>query len=210
MFSALLFVLLLTSGEGTASTNEDVLLSKTRQLTFEGLRSGEGYFNADGTAIIFQSERQEGNPFYQIYHMDLETGDTVRVSPGHGKTTCAWIHPDNERLLFASTHLDPQAVTRQKEELDLRASGKQRRYAWDYDEHFDLFEGKPGSTEYQQLTREKGYDAEALPCIHIPPHHPGKIVSTIISLHQSATKHRNRGNQTVGTLHMKSTESSHR
>ena len=73
-----------------------------RQLTFEGRRSGEGYYNADGSLMVFQSEREKGNPFYQIYLMDLETGDVERVSPGHGKTTCAWIHPDNDRVLFAN------------------------------------------------------------------------------------------------------------
>lgn len=146
-----------TSSEG----NESQLLDKVRQLTFEGKRSGEGYFSADGKAIVFQSEREQDNPFYQIYHMDLESGDTVRVSPGHGKTTCAWIHPDGRKVLFASTQLDPAARDKQREELELRASGKQRRYAWDYDEHFDLFVRELGSETYRQLTHERGYDAEA-------------------------------------------------
>ena len=88
---------------------EATYLSNIHQLTFEGKRSGEGYFNADGTKMIFQSEREEGNPFYQIYLMDLETGDQERISPGVGKTTCAWIHPDGKHLLFARTHTDPQS-----------------------------------------------------------------------------------------------------
>ena len=49
-------------------------LSNTRQLTFEGRRSGEAYFSPDGKALIFQSEREPGNPFFQIYLMDLDTG----------------------------------------------------------------------------------------------------------------------------------------
>ena len=69
---------------------EDQFLSRVRQLTFEGRRSGEGYFSPDGKNIIFQSERENGNPFYQIYTMSLETGDVLRVSPGTGKTTCAF------------------------------------------------------------------------------------------------------------------------
>ena len=76
---------------------EAELLTKTHQVTFEGLRAGEGYFSADGRLLVFQSEREPGNPFYQIYLMDLETGDTQRISPGYGKTTCAWIHPDGKR-----------------------------------------------------------------------------------------------------------------
>ena len=40
-----------------APDNEALLMSKTRQLTFEGRRAGEGYFSADGTRMVFQSER---------------------------------------------------------------------------------------------------------------------------------------------------------
>ena len=65
------------------------LLFNTRQLTFAGRRAGEGYFSADGRRMIFQSERDATNPFYQIHLLDLETGDIERLSPGHGKTTCA-------------------------------------------------------------------------------------------------------------------------
>ena len=34
---------------------EDQFLSRVRQLTLEGQRSGVGYFSADGKNIIFQS-----------------------------------------------------------------------------------------------------------------------------------------------------------
>ena len=102
--------------------NESLLLSKTRQLTFEGRRAGEGYFSADGSRMVFQSERDAANPFYQIYVTDLETGDIEKVSPGYGKTTCAWIHPSGERVLFASTQHDTEARSKQKQELELRES----------------------------------------------------------------------------------------
>ena len=97
---------------------ESQFLSRVRQLTLEGRRSGEGYFSSNGNRIIFQSEREKGNPFYQIYTMSLETGDVARVSPGSGKTTCAFFHPNGERVLFASTHVDPKAVDKQKAELN--------------------------------------------------------------------------------------------
>ncbi len=88
----LLFVLassvFCTAADGDAA-KEARFLKNTRQLIYEGKRSGEGYFSRDGKRLIFQSEREEGNPFYQIYLLDLETGDTERVSPGKGKTTWA-------------------------------------------------------------------------------------------------------------------------
>ena len=139
---------------------EAVLLSNTRQLTFEGRRAGEGYFSADGSLMAFQSERDSSNPFFQIYLMDLEFGDVQRISPGHGKTTCSWVHPSGEKVLYASTHLDPEAKAKQAAELKAREEGKERRYSWDYDHHFDLFETHAETGKTTRLTTEKGYDAE--------------------------------------------------
>ncbi len=153
------------TADGKAKANDPVaeeakLLGATRQLTFEGKRSGEGYFSADGSKLIFQSEREQDNPFYQIYLMDLETGDTERVSPGFGKTTCAWIKPDEKKVMFASTQGDPAAREKQKAELDFRASGKERRYSWDYDENYEIYDYDLDSKKYRNLTDAEGYDAE--------------------------------------------------
>jgi Tol biopolymer transport system component len=143
-----------------AAIREAQLLSGTRQLTFEGRRAGEGYFNKDGSQLVFQSEREPGNPFFQIYVMDLKTGDTQRVSPGRGKTTCAWIHPDGNKVLFASTHDDESAADKQRAEIQLRQSGKQPRYAWDFDDHFEIYEFDRNTRQYRNLTHTRGYDAE--------------------------------------------------
>ena len=141
-------------------SEESILLDGIRQLTFEGKRAGEGYFSADGTKMVFQSEREEGNPFYQIYLLDLETGDTTRISPGFGKTTCAWIHPDGKRVLFASTHEDADAKKKQEEEIAIREAGTARKYSWDYDEHYEIYEYDLETGEYTNLTGTRGYDAE--------------------------------------------------
>ncbi len=139
---------------------EAEFLGGIRQLTFAGKRAGEGYFSADGTKLIFQSEREEDNPFFQIYLMDLETGDIERVSPGHGKTTCAWIHPDGTKVMFASTQDDPEAKAEQAAEFKMREEGTQRRYSWDYDEYFEIYEYDLAAKTWTNLTNAKGYDAE--------------------------------------------------
>ncbi|MCW0217807.1 MAG: peptidase M28, partial [Prosthecobacter sp.] len=149
--------LILTSA--FAQTEADYL-TNIRQLTFEGRRAGEGYFNAEGTQMVFQSEREAGNPFYQIYLMDLETGDQERISPGMGKTSCAWIHPDGKRILFASTHADPKSKDLQDAEYKERASSRVRRYSWDYDEHYDIWEYTLADKALKNLTHTLGYDAE--------------------------------------------------
>jgi hypothetical protein len=63
-------------------------------------------------------------------------------------------------VLFASTHLDSEAKAKQKAELDFRASGRQRRYSWDYDEQMDIFSAKRNGSQIQRLTTSPGYDAE--------------------------------------------------
>lgn len=143
-----------------AKTAESHWVDQVRQITFGGLRAGEGYFSRDGGTMVFQSERDPANPFYQIHLMDLANGDIQRISPGSGKTTCAWIHPDDNRVLFASTHHDPESVALQEKELEFRRSGQQRRYAWDYDPAFELYEYDLAKREYRRLTETRGYDAE--------------------------------------------------
>ncbi len=148
------------AAETDDASREASFLSNTRQLTFGGKRAGEGYFSADGKQLIFQDEREPENPFYQIYILSLETGDSHRVTPGIGKTTCAFFRADGQRVMFASTHLDPDAVQKQKEEIEFRASGKERRYSWDYDETYDIFSSKPDGSDMKRLTDARGYDAE--------------------------------------------------
>ena len=148
-----------------SENHESDFLTRIRRLTVEGRRAGEGYWSPNGKKLVFQSEREPGNPFYQIYTVDLTTGDTTRISPGYGKTTCSFFRPGTNEIEFASTHHDPKSKQYQQEELDFRASGKQRRYSWDYDPEFEIYTYKPGATPsapptYTRLTNARGYDAE--------------------------------------------------
>ncbi len=136
------------------------LLTEQRQITFVGPRSGEGYFSADGKKIIFQSEREPGNPFYQMYIVDLKTGQTSRVSPGEGKTTCGWVHPDLKKVMWSSTHLDPKNKEKVKSEFAERAKPVKGRYSWSFDDQFDIFESNLQGKAVKRLTKELGYDAE--------------------------------------------------
>jgi hypothetical protein len=139
---------------------EDQFLSNTQQLITESLRSGEGYFGADGSRFIFQSEVPGDNPFYQIYVRDLATGATNRVSPGIGLTTCSWIHPTLDRVMFSSTHEDPDALNKQAEEIRIRESGVERPYGWDYDRHYEIYQANADGSNIINLTNSDGYDAE--------------------------------------------------
>src|SRR5438132_2306388 len=145
---------------------EAVCLSNIRQVTKDFVRAGEGYFSPDGAQIIFQAEEKEsGNPFYQIFVMDLQTGRYRRVSPGVGKTTCSFFRPDGKKIIFASSHLDPEAKKKQEDETkkredDAKAGKRRPRYQWDFEPWMDIFEANPDGTGLKRLTDRKGYVAE--------------------------------------------------
>jgi Tol biopolymer transport system component len=143
------------------ANQEREYLTRVRRLTVEGKRAGEGYWAPDGKRLVFQSERDASNPFYQIYVLDFATGETKRISPGIGKTTCAFFRPGTDQILFASTHHDPKSKQYQDEELAFRASGKERRYAWDYDTEMEIYAFAEKTGALTRLTNAKGYDAEA-------------------------------------------------
>ena len=151
----------LTGQTAADSSGEREFLTRIRRLTVEGRRAGEGYWSPDGRRIVFQSEREPDNPFYQIYVMDLGTGDVRRISPGAGKTTCAFFRPNSDQILFSSTHADPKSKQLQDEEIAFRASGQQRRYSWDYDPQMDIYAYGEKSGNVTRLTQVQGYDAEA-------------------------------------------------
>lgn len=151
----------LAAQQATSDNPERQFLQRVRRLTVEGRRAGEGYWSPDGRRLVFQSEREPGNPFYQIYTVNLTDGQTFRISPGMGKTTCAFFRPGSDQILFSSTHHDPNSKKLQDEELAFRASGKERRYAWDYDPEMEIYAVSEKTKEIQRLTTARGYDAEA-------------------------------------------------
>lgn len=135
----------------------------------EGMpKAGEGYFSPDGRRICYQAV-PDGYPFYQIYVQDFDAtaprpAVPRRVSSGRGRTTCSWFSPDGTRLLFASSHLDPdldgtEKAARAQAEEDAR-TGRRRRYQWDFDPAMDLFTASLDGSDLVRLTKEPGYDAE--------------------------------------------------
>lgn len=164
MWSLCACVLLVGQGGENWEKQEAAYLKNIRQVTHDFVRAGEGYFSPDGTRIIFQAEEKGENPFYQMFVMDLKSGATRRVSTGAGKTTCGYFHPTEDKILFASSHLDPEAAKHYALEHKLREEErkekKRRRYVWDFDVHMEIFEAKPDGSKLKRLTDAKGYDAE--------------------------------------------------
>ncbi|MBX9790044.1 MAG: biopolymer transporter Tol [Pirellulales bacterium] len=142
---------------------EGNFLANVRQVTKGFIKAGEGYFSPDGKEIVYQAITPD-YVFYQIFMQPLAGGSPRRVSTGRGRTTCAYFSPDNRRILFASSHLDPklsetEAAARAQEAEDAR-SGRKRRYDWPFDPYSDIFEVDRDGGDLRQLTTELGYDAE--------------------------------------------------
>jgi TolB protein len=162
---AWLCCLLLAAQATDWEKQEAVHLSNIRQVTRDFVKAGEGYFSPDGKKIIFQAEEKDtGNPFYQIFVMDLASGRAQRVSSGIGRTTCSYFSPDGKKIIFASSHLDPDPAKHYAEEFkqreEERREGKRRRYQWDFDPYMDIFEGDLDGSHLKRLTTAPGYDAE--------------------------------------------------
>ncbi|MCH8146532.1 MAG: PD40 domain-containing protein [Planctomycetes bacterium] len=135
--------------------DEHKYLTNIVQLTRQEMgfvNAGEAYFSPDMKSIIFQAT-PTGQSDYQIYTMDLDTAATRMVSTGKGACTCAFFHPSGKKIIFASTHLAPEA-TKPDPEKD------RDDYAWKFHEHMDIFEANPDGSDLKQLTRSPGYDAE--------------------------------------------------
>src|SRR5262245_31964061 len=132
-------------------------LANIKQVTSDFVRAGEGYFSPDGRTVIYQAEeKNSGNPFYQIFTQDLATGKSIRVSPGQGRTTCAYFHPNGKKIIFASGHTHPDLKKEYAEELERREeerrTGKRRRYTWDFDPHVKIYEANPDGSGLKCLT----------------------------------------------------------
>lgn len=152
-----------TAEEPSLSEAEGKYLTNFRQVTSGFVKAGEGYFSPDGQTIIYQAVPRQ-YPFYQIYTQPLEGGEPKLVSTGRGRTTCAYFAPDGKKIIFASSHTDPNmkqtedAAIRQAEE-DAK-SGTRRRYSWDFDPHSDIYQANPDGSNLERLTKSAGYDAE--------------------------------------------------
>ena len=100
-----MYALLLSCAAGLGAAPQDDWnaaeskhLKNVKQVTSSFVRAGEGYFSPDGKQIVYQAEEKDGgNPFYQIFVQDLASGKFRRVSPGLGRTTCAFFHPNGKR-----------------------------------------------------------------------------------------------------------------
>jgi len=128
-----------------------------RQITFGG-DNAEAYWSFDDKQIVFQSNNKNWNVSCdQMFLMDIDETFEDKIPPmvstGKGRTTCSYFLPDNKHIIYASTHLGDEECP----DTPLRKNGK---YIWPVYDSFDIFVADLEGNIVNQLTNEKGYDAE--------------------------------------------------
>lgn len=144
------------------SAAEAKILSNIRQVTRVEMgldKAGEAYFDPTGSRIIFQAF-PKGETAYQIYAMPLGGGEPKMVSTGRGECTCGYFHPNGRRVVFASTHLDPDLENPENATLKQGYQRESGDYVWRFHPAMDLFEADADGSNLRRLTTEPGYDAE--------------------------------------------------
>ena len=146
----MLKIFILTAATVYAAAAQNTYLSGLRQLTHGGLNA-EAYWSPDGKRLVFQSTK----PPYgcdQIFIMNADGSNPHLVSTGKGRTTCAYF-VDNNRILYASTHLGGDACPPEPD----RSKG----YVWGVFPTYDIFLADDSGKIEKRLTDAPGYDAEA-------------------------------------------------
>lgn len=128
-------------------------IQNVQQLTFSQMgfeKAGEAYFSPDDATIIFQAVPQ-GQKEYQIYRMSISEGQPFLVSTGRGACTCSYYHPSGKKVIFASSHSDPNP----NREKEVHAG-----YKWDLTPYMNVYEADPDGSNLKALTSGPAYHAE--------------------------------------------------
>ena len=127
-------------------------LVNIQQLTFGG-QNAEAYFSPDGKKLVFQSTRA---PFAcdQIFTMNTDGSGVKLLSTGQGRTTCSFFFPDQQRFIYASTHLGGKSCP--------PPADRSKGYVWPIYPSYDIFSANLDGSGLTRLTKTDGYDAEAI------------------------------------------------
>lgn len=147
-----------TDAEETVHYAAEKHFKNVRQLTFGG-NNAEAYWNFSGDQLIFQSDNKNWTAGCdQIFVLDTKVAaDSSKrklISTGKGRTTCSFFMPDNQSILYASTHLKMDTCPA----APVRENGK---YVWPIYPEYDIFQADLNGRILRQFTDEPGYDAEA-------------------------------------------------
>ena len=126
-------------------------LANIKMLTEEG-ENAEAYFSFDDKKLIFQAKFGDMK-CDQIFTMNIDGSDKKMVSTGYGRTTCSYYLPGDDKIIYASTHLNSKDCPPPPD--------FSKGYVWKLYDTYDIFSANADGSNVKQLTYTKGYDAEA-------------------------------------------------
>ncbi len=139
---------------GSRKDPREVHLRNIQQLT-NGGENAEAYFSLDGQKIIFQATpRDPAQPCDQIFMMNLDGSAKKLMSTGTGRTTCSFILPDNQHVIYASTHQGGASCP--------PPADMSKGYTWALYADYEIYLGDVDGKVIKNLTNSPGYDAEAV------------------------------------------------
>lgn len=130
----------------------EIHLANMKQLTFGG-QNAEAYFSYDGSELIFQASVGQ-QACDVIYRMNTDGSNLRQISSGEGVTSCAYISPDGNSIIYASTHLGGKPCPPRPD--------MSRGYVWALYATYDIFKADPDGNNLVRLTETEGYDAEGV------------------------------------------------
>ncbi len=120
------------------------------QLTTSG-ENAEAYWSFDGKRLSLQ-RKGEGMACDRIYATG-PGGKLIEVSNGKGTTTCAYFTPDDQSVIYASTH--------GLQENCPPPTDHSMGYVWALHPEFEIYSKNLESGEVTAIVEGPGYDAEA-------------------------------------------------
>jgi len=139
---------------------EEKHLKNIRQLTFGG-DNAEAYFSFDNKQLVLQrTNKVDGINCDQIYFGKIPTQlnevfEINLISTGKGRTTCSYFMPNDDKIIYASTHSGHTTCPIVPE----RRQGDD--YVWPLYTEFEIYVANLQGNITQQLTDNNYYDAEA-------------------------------------------------
>jgi TolB protein len=131
-------------------SEEKTHLANLRRITTGGA-DAEAYFSPDGKSLVLQATRGD-HAHDQIYTVGVDGSNLRRISPGPGKTTCSFHFPGGERIVYATTHFEPDAA--------MIETDRRKGERWAFEPSFDVVSCRVDGSDVRRITTDPGYDAE--------------------------------------------------
>ena len=141
-------------------SKENITFKNIRQLTFTSMgfeKAGEAYFSPDQQSIIFQAV-PIGLKHYQIYILNIDQDKPHMVSTGRGACTCAYFRPDGKKIIFASSHEDPNLENQSQKVPGYKKENGD--YSWEFTPYMNIYEANLDGSQLKALTTGSNYHAE--------------------------------------------------